>query len=94
MKSKKTKQQNTMSTALELIQQSGDIQILPDNSQWKNRFEIKSESSNRLYIIAQNKKTEKFSCSCFGHIRYKKCKHITAFQPLLDSLTQEQKQLK
>lgn len=29
---------------------------LPDNDQWENRFEIYSESSNRVYVISQNKK--------------------------------------
>ena len=28
---------------------------LPDNDQWTNRFEIRSETSDRIYIIAQNK---------------------------------------
>jgi len=27
---------------------------LPSNSQWENRFEIKSETSGRIYIISQN----------------------------------------
>jgi len=29
--------------------------LLPDNDQWENRFEIRSETSNRIYIIAQHK---------------------------------------
>ena len=50
--------------------------VLPENSQWKNRFEIRSETSDRIYTVAQNKKTNKWACSCFGWIRYKRCKHL------------------
>lgn len=49
---------------------------LPDNDQWQNRFEIKSESSRRIYIIAQNKNKKHFGCSCPGYKRYRKCKHL------------------
>jgi len=52
------------------------IPMLEDNAQYKNRFEIKSESSNRLYIIAQNKKTSVWSCSCPGWIIHRRCKHL------------------
>ena len=31
--------------------------LLPDNDQWTNRFQIKSSSSNRLYVIAQKRAT-------------------------------------
>ena len=50
--------------------------VLPDNDQWMNRFEVKSESSNRVYIIAQNKKKGHFGCSCPGYKRFRKCKHL------------------
>jgi len=32
---------------------SGSI-MLPDNAQWENRFEIRSETSGRIYIVSQN----------------------------------------
>jgi hypothetical protein len=50
---------------------------LPDNDQWQNRFEIHSESSSRIYVVSQNKKTQKWGCSCPGWIRHRKCKHLT-----------------
>lgn len=50
---------------------------LPDNKQWTNRFEVRSESSNRVYTIAQNKTGRWWACSCPGWIRYKRCKHLT-----------------
>jgi hypothetical protein len=49
---------------------------LPDNVQWMNRFEIRSSSGPRVYIIAQNKATEKFGCSCPGYLIHRKCKHL------------------
>ena len=51
---------------------------LPDNAQYTNRFEIKSSSSNRVYIIAQHKTGRWWACSCPGWIRYKKCRHLEA----------------
>src|SRR5271167_1193825 len=53
-------------------------QPLPDNDQYTNRFDIKSESSNKLYRIAQHKKRRSWSCSCPGWISRRKCKHLSA----------------
>ena len=50
---------------------------LPDNAGYTNRFEIKSESSDRIYVIAQSKTGRWWSCSCSGWISRKKCKHLT-----------------
>jgi len=50
--------------------------MLPDNDQWQFRFEIESESSDRVYTIAQNKKKKHWGCSCFAYRRYRKCKHL------------------
>lgn len=49
---------------------------LPDNGQWTNRFEIRSASSNRVYVVAQNKATKKWGCSCPGYCIHRKCKHL------------------
>lgn len=69
-----------MTDALVVIRRAGGMR-LPDNGQWTNRFEIRSESSNRLYTIAQNKKTGQWGCSCPGYRRarhgVRKCKHLT-----------------
>ena len=37
---------------------------LPDNEQWENRFEIRSASSDRLYVVAQHKTKRHWACSC------------------------------
>jgi len=51
---------------------------LPDNAQWKNRFEIKSSSSNRVYIVSQNIANGHMGCSCPGWRIHRNCKHLTA----------------
>jgi len=35
---------------------------LPDNDQWQYRFYVKSETSNRLYVIAQHKRKKHWGC--------------------------------
>jgi hypothetical protein len=57
--------------------------LLPDNDRYTNRFYIKSESVDRngqgkLYTVAQSKSGKWWSCSCFGWVRHKKCKHLRA----------------
>ena len=51
---------------------------LPDKGQWVNRFEVRSESSDRVYVIAQHKTGRHWGCSCPGWKRHRKCKHLTA----------------
>jgi uncharacterized Zn finger protein len=57
--------------------------LLPDNAQWTNRMEIKSETSSRLYIVAQHKTNGVFACSCPGYKRHRNCKHLKAMTPQL-----------
>lgn len=49
---------------------------LPDKAGWTNRFEIKSSSSNRVYVIAQNINGRHWGCSCPGWLTRRKCKHL------------------
>jgi len=51
---------------------------LPDSDQWQFRFTIESETSNRLYTIAQHKKKKHWGCSCPGWRRNRHCKHLQA----------------
>jgi len=49
---------------------------LPDNGQWTNRFEVRSETSGRVYLVAQNIRKRHWACSCPGWKRHRKCKHL------------------
>ena len=49
---------------------------LPDNAQWTNRFEIRSASSNRVYVVSQNKTHRHWGCSCPGWRTHRTCKHL------------------
>ena len=51
---------------------------LPDNDQWENRFEIRSETSDRVYVVAQNKVKRHWACSCPGWRTHRTCKHLSA----------------
>ena len=50
---------------------------LPDNAQWTNRFEVRSETSDRIYIVSQHKTRRHWGCSCPGWRTRRKCKHLT-----------------
>jgi len=52
--------------------------MLPDSDQWQNRFEIRSETSNRIYVIAQHKKRRHWGCSCPSFRVRRSCKHLEA----------------
>jgi len=53
---------------------------LPDNNGWTNRFQIKSESSDKLYTIAQSISGRFWGCNCMGWIRHRSCKHLQTLQ--------------
>ena len=57
-----------------LIIQQKDV--LPDNNLWTNRFEIHSQTSNRVYIVAQNKSKRHWACSCPSWRVRRYCKHL------------------
>lgn len=68
---------NTTTQQLPTLRVSSDV-VLPDNTQWKNRFEINSASSDRVYVVAQNKNAGYWGCSCPGWRIHRKCKHLAA----------------
>jgi len=68
--------------------------FLPDNATHKNRFEIASASSNRIYIVAQSKTSNEWQCSCPGWIikksgKERSCKHLKSLLPILLQITVE-----
>lgn len=52
--------------------------LLPNKGEWCNRFEIRSSTSNKVYVIAQNQTKRHWGCSCRGWINHRKCKHLEA----------------
>ena len=74
--------QNQQSAIQKFFERKG-LTVLPDSKQWINRFEIRSESSNRLYIIAQKADKSGWGCSCPAWITRRKCKHLTSIMPLI-----------
>lgn len=65
------------STALPAIRVDRAV-TLPDNDQWQFRFEIRSETSDRIYVISQNKKGRYWGCSCPAWRTRRYCKHLAA----------------
>jgi len=56
------------------------IQVLPDDTRYKCRFDIRSSSSNRIYRISFDSAAGAlcWKCSCPGCIRFGDCKHLKA----------------
>lgn len=67
-----------MSTTLPVLHRPPSAKVLEDNAQFENRFEVKSETSGSLYVIAQHKTGRWWGCGCTGWIRWRKCKHLKA----------------
>ena len=75
-----------MSNATDLALRRLGAVKLPDNLQWENRFQVRSETSSRLYTVARNKSNGTWGCSCMGWIRYRHCKHLTAMNSILQTI--------
>ncbi len=60
--------------------------LLPDNTLWRHRFEIRSETSSRLYTVAQRKSDGSWGCSCPGWKTRRACKHLKTIMPHLATL--------
>lgn len=74
------------------------LEILPENKTHKNRMEIRSETSNRIYVIAQAKTSGEWQCSCPGWIlkragKDRGCKHLKAILPALESAGKQRKRI-
>lgn len=46
------------------------------SDQWTNRTEIRSETSSRVYVVAQNRVKRFWSCSCPSWRVRRACKHL------------------
>lgn len=71
---------DTMTNLIAIAKKTG-TSVLPDNDTHENRLEIKSASSNRVYVIAQSKSSGEWQCSCPGWVlkkagKERSCKHL------------------
>jgi len=82
-----------MSALIKKLAASIQAEVLPDNASHTHRMNIRSQTSNRLYIVARNKKTGEWGCSCPAWIHRRTCKHIRAIMPALQALDAAEKKL-
>lgn len=56
------------------------VETLPDSDRYKCRFAVRSESSNRKYLISFDAAPGAgyWKCSCPGCISHGQCKHLDA----------------
>ena len=66
----------TTTTNLPILRRPSGSVALPDGAQWCNRFEIRSETSDRVYIVSQNIKKRHWACSCPAYRTRRYCKHL------------------
>lgn len=54
------------------------VAVYEDTERYKCRFDVRSESSDKIYRISFDAAPGAgyFSCSCPGGIRYGRCKHL------------------
>lgn len=76
-----------MKTDIKKFLEGEGLTVLPDSDQWKNRFEIHSETSDRVYIIAQRANQSEWGCSCPSWRVRRTCKHLNSILPLLEKAT-------
>ena len=53
---------------------------LPDKGVWTNRFEIRSQSTNHVYVVSQHRDHRHWGCSCPGWRIHRNCKHLSAIR--------------
>src|ERR1017187_8117740 len=66
-----------------------DAELLPDTETHILRISVKSESSNRKYIVSKRDSSGNFECSCPGwtmHSPRRNCKHLNAMVPALEEV--------
>ena len=74
-----------MSNIKRYLEDNG-LTVLEDNKTHKNRFEVKSETSDNVYVIAQTKKSGLWTCECLGFRRHRHCKHLDSIKAMIDAI--------
>jgi len=77
--------------AAEIAAQIGSA-LLPDNTQWTNRFTVNSSSSSAIYVVAQRRSDGVWGCSCRGWTHYRHCKHTTDILRRLTAVAEKPQQ--
>lgn len=82
---------NKKTSSTSLVKIPGTTALV-DNATHENRFEITSESSSRVYVVARSKNDGEWQCSCPGWIikkpgKERTCKHLKAMLPALEGAT-------
>lgn len=79
-------------TELNKVLQEIDAELLPDSPTHKLRIKIKSETSNREYVVSKRDTyISQWECSCPGWTRHyprKNCKHLNVMVPALEEIQQ------
>lgn len=77
-----TTQKKTLVKKLEEL----GVSLLPDSKTHRHRMEIRSESSDRLYVVSQriSNGSMQWECGCMGWIRHRHCKHLDSMAPMLN----------
>lgn len=62
------------------IIKSQAVQTFPNTERYKARFVVRSESSNKNYMISYDSAPNAgyWTCSCRGNISHGQCKHLTS----------------
>lgn len=76
--SKKPKKDKPMTTAIVPPMPTGVRRIEPDDDRYKNKFQVNSATSNRVYRISYDAAPGAgwYTCSCRGNISHGSCKHL------------------
>ncbi|MFA5491005.1 MAG: hypothetical protein WC284_17640 [Candidimonas sp.] len=78
-----------MSNQIAILLSKNGLAPLDDKAGWTHRFEIKSESSSRIYVVAKRISDGEWGCSCPGWRTRRHCKHLSAMAHIrsqIDSL--------
>lgn len=51
---------------------------MKEDNQWQFKFQVKSQSSDKMYTISQHKEQKHWACSCKGWTTRRYCKHLDA----------------
>jgi hypothetical protein len=81
-------------TAISVVVERVGSKFLPDTTGWTNRFHVRSETSSRLYVIAQRTGSGEWGCNCPGWRTsaartngVRTCKHLREIVPALTAAT-------